>query len=441
MVKKVFGILLPAAFFFWSCATVSPPAPAVAIGPLPAAVVSKLSLDERILTEEAWKNLREGRSSKAIKLLEKLDPSNPLYSAGLGYAYYFLYDFPTAEEYFLSSLRNQPDLTLSHFGLAQIYEKTGREGLAFTEYRNVLKTEPEHPSARLRYESIRTKMTEEALENGLNFVRTENDEKAKEAYLQALFYSPRSNQAHLALADIYIKENQPEKALVHLKAASENAPEDLALRKRYAAALFDLEKNKTSYELYEKLNEQEPQNQEIKEKLQVLKNRLGIFELPSQYSAIVNTESITKEDLSALLGVKFKDHLEEPQGKPTIIIDIATSWASRFILKMTSLNLMDVYPNHTFQPQKNVTRAELAEILVRLIKYLNRKGASIISQIPIEQIRITDISPDNYYYDPVVQIISYDIMNLARDKSFRPDLPVSGQQAIRCLDIILALVQ
>jgi len=441
LVKKTFGILLPTALLFWSCATMRPPAPAVSIGILPPAVVSGLSLDERILTEDAWRNLREGRSAKALKLFEKLTPSNPLYYAGLGYAYYLLYDLPTAEEYFLASIQSQPDLALGHLGLAQVYEQTLREGLAFTEYRNVLKTEPEHPTAKLRYESIGSKKTEEALTNGRRFARDENGEMAKEAYLQALYYSPRSNQAHLALADIYVKEDQLEKALVHLKAAGENVPGDMDIQKRYAAALFTLEKDKASYEIYERLNEQEPQNQEIKEKLQVLKNRLGIFELPSQYGAIVNTESISKEDLAALLGVKFKDHLEEPRGKPAIIIDIATSWASRFILKMTSLNLMDVYPNHTFQPQKTLTRAEMAEILVRLIKYHNRRGTALIPQIPTDQIQIMDISPDNYYYDPIVQIISYDIMTLARDNRFKPDLPVSGQQAIRYLNIILALIQ
>jgi len=441
LVKKAFGILLISTCFFWSCATVRPPSPIVAIGPLPPDVISELSLNERIMTEEAWKNLREGRSAKALKILGRLNPSNPLSSAGFGYAYYLLSDLPAAEKYFLASLESRSDLALSHFGLAQIYEETGREGEAFAEYRNVLKQDPEHPTAKIRYEFIKTKKTGEALENGRKYERVENMEDAKAAYLQALYYSPRSNPAHLALADLYMKSDQPEQSLIHLKAASENAPEDVDIQKRYAAALFDMEKDKTSYEIYEKLNEKEPRNPEIKEKLQLLRNRLGIFELPSQYGAIANTDSITKEDLAALLGVKFQDHLEEPQGKPAIIIDIATSWASRFILKMTSLNLMDVYPNHTFQPEKPLTRAEMAEILVRLIKRLNRQGAKIIPQIPTDQIQIVDISPDNYYHDPVVQIMSYDIMTLARDNSFKPDIPVSGQQAIRCLDIILALIR
>ena len=185
----------------------------------------------------------------------------------------------------------------------------------------------------------------------------------------------------------------------------------------------------------------EPGNKKIEKRIKTLKNRLGIFELTSQYKAIPASEAISKEEIAALLAVKFKDFLEEPTSKPPIIIDISTSWASKYILKTTTLGILDVYSNHTFQPKKVVTRAEMAEILWRLINYLKGKGYKFIRQIPLEKIKISDVSPQNVYYSPILQIISYDIMSLSSEKTFNPDLPLSGQEAERLLNIILTLIK
>ena len=185
----------------------------------------------------------------------------------------------------------------------------------------------------------------------------------------------------------------------------------------------------------------DPENKEFMDRIKSLHNKLGIFELPSQYDSIASSETITHEEIAALLGVKFKGIVEEITAKPPIIIDIATSWASKFILQMTFLGILDIYPNHTFQPKKIVIRAEMADILLRLIRYLEKKEYRFIHQIPPERIQISDISKQNYYYQPIIQSVSYGIMDLYPDRTFKPDIPISGQEFIRALDIILALIK
>ena len=155
----------------------------------------------------------------------------------------------------------------------------------------------------------------------------------------------------------------------------------------------------------------------------------------------MSSDAVSKEGVAALLAVKFKGVLEESSKKPPIIIDIATSWADEFILQMTSLGLLDIYPNHTFRPKKIITRAEMAEILLRLVDHLRDRGYRFIQQIPPENIQISDVSADNYYYLPIIQIVSYDIMSLFLDRTFKPDLPVSGQDTTKLLDIILGQIK
>lgn len=441
MVKKIFFIFLPLTLLLCSCATYQTPAPSLYIGNLPPSIVSELSLDERILTEEAWKNLKEGKGNKAKKIISKLGSESPFYYVGLGYVYYLLNDRRAAEEFFKASLRDYPNMTLNHFGLAQIYQEIGDEELAFVEYREILKREPENPWAKSKYENIKIRKTGETLSEANSFLASGNLERSKAAFLKALYYSPMSTEAHLNLANIYKKEKNYQTALVHLKTACFNEPENVEIQKDYAETLFMAGENKKSLDIYEKLNELEPGNKKIEERLQTIKNRLGIYELPSQYNSIQFSEAVSKEEMAALIGIRFKNILKETPGKPPIIIDISTSWASNFILKTASLGIIDVYPNHTFQPKKIITRAEMAEILLSLIDRLKKEGYNFIQQIPPEKIQISDVSPDNYYYQPIVLIISYDIMTFSLDKIFNPDLPVSGHECIKFLNIIEALIK
>ncbi len=441
MVKKHIFWTAILMLCLWSCATYLPPPPNLYIENLPSSDVSELTLEERLTAEDAWNNIKRGNTDKAIKLISGLGESNPFYYTGLGYAYYVMQDLPSAENYFKAATSDHPGQALAYLGLGQIYQETGRDDLAFTAYREVLKNYPEHPWAKARYDALKETKTQEALQQGRSLISSGDSEAGKTAYLRALYYSPQSQEAHLALAETYSRESDSNSALVHLKAVVELEPDNTEHLAAYADALFQSGDNGQSMEIYEQILGLDPDNKTAQQRMEVIKNRLGIFELPSQYNSIQSTNSVSKEQMSALVGVKFKDVLDKSQKKPPIIIDISTSWASRYILDTASLGLLDVYPNHTFQPNKILTRAEMAETLHRLIRQLEKQGHRFIQQIPPERIQIDDVSPDNFYYRPIVMMISYDLMSLEPGRRFNPDQPVSGADAIRYLDLILAVIQ
>jgi len=440
-VKKNIAVISVLASLFWSCAAPQTIPPSLYVENLPQSIISDMSLDERILTEEAWSDLKDGEGERAKKKFMKLGTESPLYYAGLGYALYLLEDSKSAEDFFKASLQFYPDLVLIHVGLAQIYEETGRQDSAFSEYRSILRVEPEHPWAKPRYENMKNAKTSEFLREGRQLYTTGQMERSKSSYLKVLFYSPSSPDAHFSLARIYREENNLQNALIHVKAANTADPTDPEILAVYGDILFDLQDYNNSLQIYEKVLETEPENKQIIERLETLKNRLGLFELPSQYESIADRQSVRREDIAALIAVNFKNILEEPETKPPIIVDIATSWASRFIIQLASLNILDVYPNHEFLPQETISRAQLAETLVRLIMYLEQRGKRFIQQIPPEQIQIADVTPSNYYFRPILAIISYDIMTLSVDKKFRPNDLVSGAEAIRLFNIISALIR
>ena len=440
MVKRTF-IIFSLMIGLWFCATTQAPPPSFHIGNLSSSIVAELSLEERILAEEAWNHLKQGKGSKAEQAFSELGAESPLYSVGLGYVNYLMNKLQAAERYFKDALKGQPELALAHAGLAQIYLQTGREDQAFAAFREVLKTEPENLWAKKQYETLKNRKLEEILAEANTALEEEDIKKGKAALLKALYFDPQHTDSHLTLAEIYKQENKLQNALVHLKAANSAEPENTEILKNYAETLFQAGQYTKSLAIYEQLNKLEPENQEIKDQIENLRNQLGIYELPSLYESIPASETLTREEMAALLAVKFKGIVDEPTDSPPIIIDISTSWASKFILQITSLRIMGIYANHTFQPKKILNRAEIAEIISRFTDYLGKKGFKFIQLIPPDRIEISDVSPQNYYYQSIIKMLSYCIMELTTDKSFQPDRAVSGEEAIKLLDILLALTK
>jgi len=424
-----------------SCVTVAPPPPNLYIENLPQSLVTPLTLEERIQMEEAWDYLRQGWIDKAEQAFLRLGPASPLYNAGLGYVFLLQENLPSAEGYFRLAVEENPGSLLAHLGLTQLYQKTGDEDKTFNELREVLKIDPKNAWAKQGYELLKIQKTEQAIAMAGAAVARGDIESGRESYLKALHYSPESIPTHLALARLYRDENKLSSALVHLKAASAGQPEDLEILGLYAETLAEAKQYEQSLDLYQKILELDSANGQARQQVEALKSRLGIFEIPSLYNEIPLAPAVTREDLAALLAVKLKDVLEESPSQPPIIVDISASWAVKFILKVTSLGLLEIYPNHAFQPKKNVTREELAETILKVIKYLEARGHRFIPQIPLGMIHIQDVAPDHYTYRTISQILSYQIMELYADKSFRPDQTVPGAEAVKTFDILLALVR
>ena len=441
MVKKKIFISICILFLMWSCQIEQIPSPQIYTGNLPQSQISELSLDERIIIEEAWNDIKNGNGKRSLSQVSKLNPGNPFYTIITAYSYYLLNDIQSAEHYFKRAIEENPEITITHLGLAQLYQKTMRDDFAFLEYREVLKNDPEHTWAKPRYEEIKADKTRDILQTAQDLMKRGDISASEKTYLKALYYSPESLQAHSALADIYLEQNKHERAIIHLKTLLSFQPENTQFLKSYAEALFQNEEFKKSYEAYKDLQRRAPQDQDVGRRIEQLKNRLGIFEMPSQYNTIPSREAITREDMAAILGIEFQKHLQDPKKEPPIIIDISTSWASEYILKLTSMDILDIYPNHTFKPKKIVTRAQLAEIIYRLINHLKQNGYTLIQQIPPQSINLSDVPPNNFYYRPIIMAISYGVLNTSMGRNFNPENPVSGQEALKAINILISLTK
>ncbi len=439
MVKRiaVVGLSLLAA---WSCATLPPTPPAFYVEDLPAEATTKLKLDDRIAANDAWDALKAGRPDQARKYLMKLGTASPIRETGLAYVDLFSTNFADAEARFKSSLTANPGMVPSHVGLAQIYESRRERDKTLAEYRAILDLDPGNRWAGPRYEALRGELVKEASAAARTALAGGNRVTAKNEFLKVLTYDPNSAVAHLELARLFRQEKNKTEALAHYKAAMAAGTDDKAVLREYAEFLAESGELGQSLEVLEKLAAASPKDAAVGKRVEELRAKLGVYEIPSQYDAIPSLESVTREDLAALIGVKFEKDLQAP-ARTEILVDIGTSWAQRYIIQIASLEIIRASVNHTFQPRRIINRAEMADAAVRLMGVLQERGARFVPTVETRRIQIADVTADNPYYASITKALGFEIMTLTPDRKFEPERTVSGDEAIRILDLIQRLAR
>jgi len=439
VIKKTAG-LLAAVLMAASCATMAPPlTPTIYLENPPGSITAALNLDDRIAIDKVWNLLRLEQADKAEKVTLKLGEAHPFFWTAMGYVALIRNNVTEAEADFLASLRFSPDPVTSRLGLGQAYRRLGRREDAYTSYLEVLKYEPENAFALAETEKLRASIIDALTLDAEAAGRAGQTAEARVAYLKILEYAPKLQSAHLSLARLYAKEKNFQSALFHLGVATENDPSDKAVLREYADTLFQMNQFSQSLSAYERLQVLDPSDKSILERMAGLKARLGVVDLPDEYREIPDLQAVAKEDVAALIGARFSDLWIDTSVRTPVLQDISASWARSFIVKAAAFGIMEVYSNHTFQPKKIVTRAELAEIIVRLVDFLRKRGRTIIAQIPPERIQLPDVPAENAYAPSIIRAISYQLMDLFPDRTFRPDQPVTGTEAIKVLDLLAGL--
>lgn len=107
--------------------------------------------------------------------------------------------------------------------------------------------------------------------------------------------------------------------------------------------------------------------------------------------------------------------------------DTAGHWAEGYVTRAYHKNFVDGYPDGRFLPDKSVTRAEFAAMV--------NKAFDI--QVDTNAINFKDVSYSKWYYQDVAKAITATYAGGYSDKTFRPNQPVTRQEAAVMLSKIL----
>lgn len=97
-------------------------------------------------------------------------------------------------------------------------------------------------------------------------------------------------------------------------------------------------------------------------------------------------------------------------------------WASKQIKDLTEKGVIIGYPDGTFKPDENVTRAEFASMAIRA---LGQENAQVV-----QSVEFSDITPSFWAYKAIQKSLYFDLISSNKGEAFRPDDSVSRAESI-----------
>jgi hypothetical protein len=196
----------------------------------------------------------------------------------------------------------------------------------------------------------------------------------------------------------------------------------LAAQKDYPRAL----------EALRRILQRDPQDAEARTRATQLRQEWELVQMPEEYRRIPQASRVTRADLAALIHSKITALHRLPEREPHVATDISGSWARGHILRVLSLEILDVYPNHTFQPGALVRRGELAAALGKVLDLL----AFPTRDTPV----LKDMSPNNLLYPGVTRVVAAGLMDVTPEGAFEPWRVVSGGDTWAVVEALARLV-
>jgi len=108
--------------------------------------------------------------------------------------------------------------------------------------------------------------------------------------------------------------------------------------------------------------------------------------------------------------------------------------AGTLLLAVATAAVMDANVNHQFQPERLVTRGELAQTVTRLLDLIERRQAARVSEWRRARPTFSDMGPGHLSYPYAAQAVAAGVLTALENNSFQPTRPVAGTEAIEALD-------
>ena len=200
--------------------------------------------------ELAQSLIADGKAEEGIEILFKdlqVHPKSMATLAMLGHAHIQIRDYPAAKQYFEQAIEIAPEYTNAYHGLLTACAALGEEELA-NKYAEKLKEMKERDDATHRKmlkafdDAVSVKaIMGEIYTSAANVYLAENEPQKAESYLKkALELAPRKAAAYEVLSWLYQLQGRKEEAARTLEALANVAPDNVAAQMNYAALCAEM---------------------------------------------------------------------------------------------------------------------------------------------------------------------------------------------------------
>ncbi len=426
------GVLLAAAIGP-GCAPkkLAPPPPEGELYRFPAPRPGEQPVSENATLQTAWREVTSGDTVAAAKRYDKLLRGHAQSSAawtGLGYARLRAGQLDAASQAFATTLERLPQDIPALVGVASVAARRGDLEGAVALMRRASLAAPDDAQLRKRLGALKLQVTDRRMAEAEAALEAGDAEKAAAAYAAALGVAPEVTDVRLALSRVLAGRGDREGAIAVLEADPAGEREVLL---ELGRVLNDGAEYARALEVYTRLLAHGPGDAEARAGQRRAQEGLEGQAMPEEYRAIPDAPRITRADLAALMAVRVQRLRRAGAGEPRVAVDISGSWARDQVARILALGIMDVYPNHTFQPNAIVRRVDLARAAARSLDILQWPPGSAAAP--------TDMTRSHLDFAVVERVLAAGLMGLTPAGAFEPWRPVAGREAIEVVDALARL--
>jgi tetratricopeptide (TPR) repeat protein len=382
--------------------------------------------------ERAWRDVMAGDAGPAERRLLKLlrrEPGLAQAETALAYARLQAGRLEQATVGFEEVLGRAPEYVPALAGAGSAALRRGDSERALELYRRAVAVEPGDARLRRRLAELKLQVTERRVAAGRAAREAGRFEEAVAEYGVALDAAPEVAEVRLELAGLLEQQGDPSGAVAVLEGEPGG---DRGVLMRLAELLQAQGEPERALGAYRALLARDPADAEAQRRADELRQLLEFQRMPEEYRQIYSATRLTRGELAALISVKVTALSRLQPGPTRVAVDISGSWAREHIIKLLALDVLEVYPNHTFQPAATVRRGDLARAVGQLLTLLGWK--------PPASPALSDMSPHNLFYDGAARAVAAGLMSLTPAGAFEPWRPVSGAEAVAVLEGLVRLV-
>ena len=398
---------------------------------------------ERLATPEVgathdlgWQSLQAGDLKAAERNFTaalRLSPGFYPSEAGLGYLALARKDNKEAASHFERALAANAAYAPALAGRGEALLTLGQREPALASFEAAIAADPRLATLRSRIEVLRFRGLQDDVDAARRAADAGRLAEARTMYERTIAASPDSPFLYRELANVEKREGNLIKALEHVqKAAALNPaePRNLVTMAEIYEAQGDYPKAVDAYLAASAL---EPSDA-IDARIEALRENAAFAAMPEEYKTIVASPTVTRAQLAALFGVRLADLLKSaPRPNAVVITDMRGNWAAPWIMAAARAGLMEVYPNHTFQPNAIVRRDDLAQAASKALALLAAGNPKVAASIRGARGRFPDVPQGHLSYQAASVAVESGVMDATADGTFQLSRPVTGTEALAAI--------